>query len=214
MSLNFIVTQINEVELAKMMHEAAREAVTKGLVVRRDVPNNGFIEWDQLDDAAREGRLIQARFLLAQYSIADPDDVTELDESLDCARRDFTAATQEITTLTALVRQGRSAAHRFIEMATEKALPGKEELEQVATQIGNEAGTQEDKDAAIALLRFIIDSSVVMPPTAAICPDPVEQYHRAKEGLTPCPCGNEQFSMDVDDMGSCIGKCPGKEGAH
>jgi hypothetical protein len=49
--------------LARLLHEAGREAVARGLVVRTDVPIRPFIEWDGLTGEAREGRRVQARFL-------------------------------------------------------------------------------------------------------------------------------------------------------
>jgi hypothetical protein len=58
-------------DLATCLHEAGREAVEKNLVVRRDVPSNGFIEWTDLSDEAREGRILQARWLLKMFHICD-----------------------------------------------------------------------------------------------------------------------------------------------
>lgn len=60
-------------ELAKELHEAGREAVEKNCIVRRDVPTKGFIEWNDLDELAKEGRLIQARFLIKRNSIRPRD---------------------------------------------------------------------------------------------------------------------------------------------
>lgn len=40
----------------------------------------------------------------------------------------------------------------------------------------------------------------------------VRQEIEANYSHGPCPCGNEEFSMEVDDFGSCIGKCPSKRG--
>jgi hypothetical protein len=59
-----------EVEvLAKQLHEAGREAVERNLIVRTDVPSKGFMEWDNITEDAREGRRVQARFLLARYKV-------------------------------------------------------------------------------------------------------------------------------------------------
>ena len=59
--------------LAKILHEAGREAVLKGCVVRKDLsPPKGFIEWEEMDEPGREGRRIQARYLLQRYNISDP----------------------------------------------------------------------------------------------------------------------------------------------
>ena len=53
--------------LAKELHEAGREAVEKGATVN---PTGGrFLEWDEISDAAREGRRIQARHLLEKFRI-------------------------------------------------------------------------------------------------------------------------------------------------
>lgn len=57
-------------DMAKVLHEAARKAVEKNCVVRRDIPVKGFIEWDELDDMAREGRMIQAQYILDRYTVA------------------------------------------------------------------------------------------------------------------------------------------------
>lgn len=56
--------------LARALHEAGREAVEKGATVN---PTGGrFLEWDELSDAAREGRRIQARNILKRYFIYIP----------------------------------------------------------------------------------------------------------------------------------------------
>jgi hypothetical protein len=60
---------IGNEELAKELHEAGRKAVEMNCVVRRDIPVKGFIEWDQLDEPAREGRRIQADYLLGKFHI-------------------------------------------------------------------------------------------------------------------------------------------------
>jgi hypothetical protein len=58
--------------LARMLHEAGREAVSRGLVVRTDMPVRPFVEWDALTPAAQEGRRVQARWLrVAQWRGAD-----------------------------------------------------------------------------------------------------------------------------------------------
>ena len=52
--------------LAKLLHEAGREAVLANKVHKKDGAPVGqivFVEWDQLSDDAREGRRIQARYL-------------------------------------------------------------------------------------------------------------------------------------------------------
>lgn len=55
-------------QLAKVLHEAGREAVEKNKIVHEENPI-AFIEWDALSENAREGRYIQARYLLGKYVI-------------------------------------------------------------------------------------------------------------------------------------------------
>ncbi len=64
-----IQTDLEVNELAMVLHEAGREAVEKNLIVRTDVPTKGFMEWPDITEAAREGRRVQARYLLARYNI-------------------------------------------------------------------------------------------------------------------------------------------------
>lgn len=53
--------------LARELHEAGRAAVEAGATVN---PTGGrFLEWDEITEAAREGRRIQARHLLAKFDI-------------------------------------------------------------------------------------------------------------------------------------------------
>jgi hypothetical protein len=54
-------------ELAKILHEAGREAVQKNCLVNPS--SKGFIEWGDLNDQAKEGRRIQARYLLERYNL-------------------------------------------------------------------------------------------------------------------------------------------------
>lgn len=59
--------------IARDLHEAGREAVLKGATVGHSVlgePARGFREWDEITEEAREGRRIQARWLLERYSLA------------------------------------------------------------------------------------------------------------------------------------------------
>jgi hypothetical protein len=59
-------------ELAKELHEAGREAVVKGVTVAAEKfgdKSRNFIEWEELSAEAKEGRRIQARYLLKKYSI-------------------------------------------------------------------------------------------------------------------------------------------------
>lgn len=61
---------MNTETLAKLLHEAGREAVL-ALQVVNIVPGQGFQEWDALPERAREGRRSQARYLLERFDI-DP----------------------------------------------------------------------------------------------------------------------------------------------
>lgn len=57
-------------ELAQALHEAGREAVERGLILRRPAEPPPFVEWADCPDHVREGRRVQARWLLAHYEIA------------------------------------------------------------------------------------------------------------------------------------------------
>jgi len=66
--------KIEKEELAKLLHEAGREAVLKNKVLKKDGAPIGqikFIEWDELNEDAKEGRRIQARYLLERLSIVE-----------------------------------------------------------------------------------------------------------------------------------------------
>lgn len=57
--------------LAKELHEAGRE-VEKGATVAAEKfgeKTRAFVEWDEITEAAREGRRIQARYLLDRYDM-------------------------------------------------------------------------------------------------------------------------------------------------
>jgi len=59
---------INSVEkLAQDLHEAGREAVEKAMVVAKLPQYRRFLEWDEIDEDAKEGRRIQACWLLKHY---------------------------------------------------------------------------------------------------------------------------------------------------
>lgn len=54
--------------LAMLLHEAGREAVEQGATVAAEKlgdESRTFIEWGALSETAREGRRIQARYLIA-----------------------------------------------------------------------------------------------------------------------------------------------------
>ena len=59
-------------ELAKVLHEAGREAVEKKMTVVAslglETPTK-FLEWGEINEDAKEGRRIQARYLLALCDI-------------------------------------------------------------------------------------------------------------------------------------------------
>lgn len=58
--------------LAHILHEAGREAVLSNKVHKPDGAPPGqiiFKEWDEISEDAREGRRIQARFLLKTFYI-------------------------------------------------------------------------------------------------------------------------------------------------
>ena len=57
--------------LAKELHEAGREAVEKGTTV--NPAGDKFLEWDEITEEAREGRRIQAKYLLDRYTISGID---------------------------------------------------------------------------------------------------------------------------------------------
>lgn len=60
-------------ELAKILHESGREAVALGAMVN---PNTHpkFLEWDELEEYMKEGRRIQAKYLLNRFYIVKPGD--------------------------------------------------------------------------------------------------------------------------------------------
>jgi hypothetical protein len=51
--------------LARILHEAGRDAVEKRLLYRNDLPVKPFCEWDDLTEDAKEGRRSMARYLVA-----------------------------------------------------------------------------------------------------------------------------------------------------
>lgn len=59
-------TTVDVETLARELHEAGRAAVEAGAVVNK-VPGQLFQEWDQITEQAREGRRIQARYLLEHH---------------------------------------------------------------------------------------------------------------------------------------------------
>lgn len=65
--------KVTDVEtLAKVFHEAGREAVLKNKVLKPDGAPVGeikFKEWDEISEDAKEGRRIQVRYLLSKYQL-------------------------------------------------------------------------------------------------------------------------------------------------
>lgn len=62
--------------LARLLHEAGREAVEMGATVAADHLGESareFLEWDEISENAREGRRIQARVLLKILDISKKD---------------------------------------------------------------------------------------------------------------------------------------------
>ena len=59
-------------ELAKELHEAGREAVEKRKTVVASLglkTPSKFLEWHEINEDAKEGRRIQARYLLNKFNI-------------------------------------------------------------------------------------------------------------------------------------------------
>jgi hypothetical protein len=54
--------------LARELHESMREAVARGLVVN-DV-GKPFQGWNEISEAAREGRRVQARYVLSRFDVS------------------------------------------------------------------------------------------------------------------------------------------------
>jgi len=67
--------------LAKVLHESGREAVLTNKVVKKDGTPVGqikFIEWDQLNEDAKEGRRIQAGYLLERFIIKKKKNIKKI----------------------------------------------------------------------------------------------------------------------------------------
>jgi len=66
---------MNNIEkLAMELHEAGREAVEKGATVAHEnfgEKTKHFLSWDEITENAREGRRIQARYLLNSKIVSD-----------------------------------------------------------------------------------------------------------------------------------------------
>lgn len=57
--------------LARELHEAGREAVERKCTVGHSMMDEDrpFLEWDEITEEAKEGRRIQARYLLGKYNV-------------------------------------------------------------------------------------------------------------------------------------------------
>lgn len=69
-------TSCNIDYLAKELHEAGRAAVESGATVAAEKfgeKTRKFIEWEELTETAREGRRIQARYLLSRFFVVTPE---------------------------------------------------------------------------------------------------------------------------------------------
>lgn len=59
-------------ELARQLHEAGRAAVESGQTVAASKfgdESRRFLEWSEITEQTREGRRMQARYLLEKYAI-------------------------------------------------------------------------------------------------------------------------------------------------
>lgn len=68
----FITLCTNIENLAKELHEAGRAAVEAGNTVAAEKfgeQTRKFLEWGEITELARDGRRIQAKYLLARYAI-------------------------------------------------------------------------------------------------------------------------------------------------
>lgn len=66
-------------KLAQVLHESGRQAVAERKVYRSDLPVKPFAEWADLDENTKEGRR-----LMAQYLVANFDEVQKLIHRLTC----------------------------------------------------------------------------------------------------------------------------------
>lgn len=77
-ALDIIADCTNIEELAKELHEAGRAAVEQGNTVAAEKfgeQTRKFIEWDELTEPAKDGRRIQAVYLLQKYYIKEKQPV-------------------------------------------------------------------------------------------------------------------------------------------
>lgn len=72
--IDIIAACTNIEDLAKELHEAGRAAVEQGNTVAAEKfgeQTRKFIEWDELTEPAKDGRRIQAKYLLQKYHIRE-----------------------------------------------------------------------------------------------------------------------------------------------
>jgi hypothetical protein len=70
-------TKITVEKLALILHEAGRMAVEAGKTVAQSqlgVKPQKFLEWDELTPESKQGRIIQADYLLAHLNITERGD--------------------------------------------------------------------------------------------------------------------------------------------
>jgi hypothetical protein len=68
---------VTVMELAQDLHNSGRGAVEAGATVAAEKFGDSarkFIEWDELSDAAKGGRITQAAYLLGRYQITKPEE--------------------------------------------------------------------------------------------------------------------------------------------
>lgn len=71
-ALNELQRDMEVEDLAMDLHEAGRAAVEAGNTVAAEKfgeQTRKFLEWDEITEPAKDGRRIQAKYLLARYDI-------------------------------------------------------------------------------------------------------------------------------------------------
>ena len=93
--------------LAQELHEAGREAVEKGATVAAEKfgeQTRRFLNWDEITEPAREGRRIQARYLLRRFKVVpiealpveDVPDTEEVRKAKDTLRDCYLLASDSL----------------------------------------------------------------------------------------------------------------------
>lgn len=110
--------------LAMELHEAGRAAVEAGATVAAEKfgeKTRKFLEWDELTEPAREGRRIQARYLLERFEIKRINKEGEVgmrNEILSNDRFNFGQAIEEMKKGLAVAREGWNGKGIFIAIAS------------------------------------------------------------------------------------------------